>query len=82
MSDYLKDILASGKRLLTDTKTPKQIKVVPAGGKGKLSNPAAGSAPESDPHKVFVKRAIQEKLKKAEIVKQLQKFCDDEDAKL
>ena len=80
MADYLKDILASGKVVLADTKTPRQIKV--AVGKGKVTNPAAGSAPESDPHKVFVKRVIQEKLKKGEIVKQIQKFCDEEDKKL
>ena len=84
MADYLKDILASGKKILADTKTPKQLKKAapPAGGKGKIPNPAAGSGPETDPHKIFVKRAIQEKLKKADITKQLQKFCDDEDAKL
>ena len=84
MADYLKDILASGKKILIDTKSPKQLKKesAPAGGKGKLTNPAAGSEPTSDPHKIFIKRAIQEKLKKADITKQLQKFCDEEDAKL
>lgn len=80
MGDYLKDILASGKIILSDTKTPKQFKQVSS--KGKISNPAAGSALETDPHKVFVKRAIQEKLKKTEILKQIQKFCDEEDKKL
>ena len=82
MSDFLKEFLTSGKKLLTDTKTPKQLKTV-ASSKGKPSRPAAaGSIPDTDPHKVFVKRAIQEKLKKEEIVKQIQKFCDEEDAKL
>lgn len=81
MGDYLKEFLASGKKLLTDTKTPKQVKVV-AKGTGKVTAPAAGSGPETDPHKIFVKRAIQEKLKKTEIVKEIQKFCDAEDAKL
>jgi hypothetical protein len=81
MGDYLKDFLASGKKLLTDTKTPKQIKIT-AKDKSKLANPAAGSGPETDPHKVFVKRAIDEKLKKEDIVKQIQKFCDAADALL
>ena len=80
MGDYLKEILTSGRQILADTKTPKQIK--PVGGKGKVPNPAAGSGPETDPHKIFVKRAIQEKLKKMEIKDQIQKFCDEEDKKL
>ena len=81
MGDYLKEFLASGKKLLTDTKTPKHK--VTASSKGKPQRPAAaGSIAETDPHKIFVKRAIQEKLKKEEVVKQIQKFCDEEDAKL
>jgi len=81
MNDYLKEFLASGKKLLTDTKAPKPPKP-PSKTKGKLTSPAEGSSVGSDPHKVFVKRAIDEKLKPAEIVKQIQKFCDAEDALL
>lgn len=82
MSDYLKDILASGKTLLQDTKVPKQAKVT-TGSKGKIPNPAAGSMPgETDPHKIFVKRAIKERLKKSEVKEEIQKFCDAADAEL
>jgi hypothetical protein len=82
MSDYLKSLLASGKVLLQDTKVPKQIKT-PTGGKGKLPEPARGTMPnETDPHRIFVKRAIQERLKKIEIKQEIQKFCDAEDEKL
>ena len=82
MSDYLKDILASGKKLLTDTKTPRKA-LEPEKKTGKIPNPAAGSDPvETNPHKIFVKRGIKERLKKSEIVEELQKFCDAEDAKL
>ena len=80
MSDAFKALLASGKKLLTDTK--QRTKVQPEGGKGKLPTPAAGSSPETDPHKVLQKRAIKEKLKKKEIVESVQKICDAEDAKL
>ena len=80
MSDYLKDVLSTGRKILSDTKTPK--KVIVSDKKPSLPNPAAGSGPESDPHKVFVKRAIKERLKKSEVVELVQKFCDDADSKL
>jgi len=81
MSDYLKDVLASGKKLLTDTKA--RNKVVKKEEKpGKVPNPAAGSGPETDPHKIFVKRMIQERPKKSELVEEVQKFCAEADSKL
>lgn len=82
MGDYLKDILASGKKLLSDTKVPKQHITAPSGGKGKIPNPAAGSGIETNPHKILVKRAIGEKLKKNQIKDEIQKLCDAEDARL
>lgn len=81
MSDYLKDVLASGRKLLTDTKTPrKPMKVEEK--PGKVPNPAAGSGVETDPHKIFVKRMIKERPKKTELVEEVQKFCDEADSKL
>ena len=65
-SDYLKDVLSSGKRILGDTKTPKMDKQTKP---SSLSNP-----PESDPHKVFVKRTIQEKPKKQDVVSEMMRF--------
>ena len=81
MSDYLKEIMATGRVILSDTKTPKRKDVVSVKKPG-IPNPAAGSGPETDPHKVFIKRAIKERLKKSEIVEEVQKFCDDADSKL
>lgn len=82
MSDYLKEVLASGRKILADTKTPKK-QLMPEAKPGKALAPiAAGSPPEKDPHKIFVKRAIKEKMKKAEIVEEVQKFCDEADSKL
>ena len=81
MSDILRNFLSSGKELLVDTKVRK--KVVPEKGKKTLPEPAKGSSIDSsDPHEVFVKKSIADKPKKADIVKQIQKFCREEDAKL
>jgi hypothetical protein len=81
MSDYLKEVLASGRKVLTDTKTPKKHPE-PSGKPGKLPNPAAGSPPEKDPHKVFVRRMTKERPKKKDLVEEVQKFCDEADSQL
>ena len=81
MGDYLKEVLASGRKLLTDTKTPKKAMKVEEK-PGKVPNPAAGSGVETDPHKIFVKRMTKERPKKSELVEEVQKFCDDADSKL
>lgn len=65
-SDYLKDVLASGRRILGDTKTPKLTKQTKP---SSLTN-----TPESDPHKVLIKRAIQEKPKKQDMVEEFKRF--------
>lgn len=80
MSDYLKEVLASGKRLLTDTKSRKAVE--PDKKTGKVPNPAAGGTLEKDPHKVFVRRAVKEKPKKKDVVEEVQKFCDEADSHL
>lgn len=83
MSDYLKDVLASGRKLLSDTKTPRKAPTKAEEKPGKpLTSPAAGSGPETDPHKIFVKRMIQERPKKTELVEEVQKFCVEADSKL
>jgi hypothetical protein len=75
MSEYLLDLQKMGKQFITDTKTrPTKVaaKKIPA-----LSEPA-----ESDPHKAFIKRAIQEKPKKIDIVKQFKTFITAAEAEL
>ena len=67
MSSYLKDVLSTGRKILGDTK---QLPV-------KDSKPKASSInnpPESDPHKIFIKRAINERPKKSEMVDDIKKF--------
>ena len=73
-SDYLKDVLASGRRILGDTKTPKMTKETKP---SSITNP-----PESNPHKVLVKRAIAEKPKKQELVEEFKRFIRAAEADL
>ena len=65
-SDYLKDVMASGRKILGDTKAPAQSK---APKPSSITQP-----PESDPHKVFVKRTVQDKPKKQEVVEEMKRF--------
>ena len=67
MSNPLKDFFASGKVILTDTKQ----KVI----KTPLKKPTIHEPVELDPHKNLVKRAIQEKMKKTDIVEVFEKMC-------
>jgi hypothetical protein len=83
MSDYLRDILSTGRKFITDTKTPRKPPTKAEEKPGKpLRSPAAGSGPETDPHKIFVKRMSKEKPKKMEVMKEIQKFCDEADSHL
>lgn len=64
MSNSIADFLKSGKKLLEDTKLPK------------MTAPKNAKVPEpsGDPHKMFIRRTIQERPKKAEVVAELKKF--------
>lgn len=78
MSDYLSQLMKSGKKLLTDTKTPATKEKRQA-----VAKSAIESTPtESDPHKAFVKRTISEKPKKTEVVEEFKKFIKAEESKL
>lgn len=72
MSSYLKDVLSSGRRILGDTK-----QLPPVAQQGQPNKPKPSSIhnpPETDPHKVFIKRAINERPKKGEMVDEIKKF--------
>ena len=66
-NEAYKDFKHSGRQLIEDTKIPRKATVKPH----KLS-----SSPEEsgDPHKVFTKRTIAEKPKKADVVKEFERF--------
>lgn len=74
MSDYLKDLNNKGCRILSDSKI-RPVKAAP-------KPPPITSTPETDPHKAFIKRTIQERPKKAEVVEELMKFIRQEEEKL
>jgi hypothetical protein len=66
MDANMKQFIESGKRLLSDTKTPKQ--------KPSKVAPAKMDEPVGDAHDVFVRRTIKEKPSKKDIVVELKKF--------
>lgn len=83
MSDILKDLMSSGKRLLSDTKQRTLQAPAPTKNEKKSLRPIAeGSGPETNPHKIFIKRVIAEKPKKSVIIEKFQKFCDEADENL
>lgn len=79
MDATLKALMDSGRRIVSDTKTPKLVQK-----KKQVSrDEALGVGPaETDPHKIFVKRTIAEKPKKVELVKDIQRFIKSAEAEL
>lgn len=75
--DILKDLAASGRKILTDTKQQKNTLNVAKSVKVK-----AEVEPILDIHQAFVKRCIKDKPKKQEIVEFFQRVCDAEEKKL
>lgn len=75
MGDYLKNVLGSGRTILGDTKAPPKAKTE------KQPTPLTQIQMDSDPHKMFVKKATFDKPKKLEIVKDFERFIQQaEDA--
>ena len=74
MDAHLKAIFESGRKILGDTKSAK----APASKKGRAALATeAQEPPETDPHKIFVKRAIREKPKSADMIKDIKKFIEE-----
>jgi hypothetical protein len=74
----LRDFLSSGRKLLQDTKAPRRALEK----KTKVQDALTGEVKETDPHKVFIKRTIQEKPKKAEVITEFKKFIEQAEALL
>ena len=75
-SDYLAHLLKAGKQILTDTKAPATKE------KREKIAKNAQEAPESDPHKAFVKKTITEKPSKDTVVKDFERFIKEAESKL
>jgi hypothetical protein len=74
MDPVIKSLFDSGRKLIADSKAAKP----PASkkGKAKLASEAM-EPPETDPHKIFIKRAIRDKPKPAELLKDIKRFIED-----
>lgn len=69
---HLKDLFASGRTILSDSKQRK----APAPGKSKKGPATANLAapPETDPYRIFIRKCVNEKIKKADMVKDIERF--------
>ena len=68
----LKAIFDTGRTLLTDTKQVR--KAAPVKGKKGPATKDLAALPETDPFKIFVRKCVDEKRKKSEIVEDIKKF--------
>lgn len=80
MSAYLNDLFKAGKTILADTKTSKKESVKVK--KAEKGIPPMDTPVESDPHKIFVKRTVQELPKKSVVIDDFKKFIDAAEAAL
>lgn len=79
MDGFLKDFLSSGKALITDTKVPKvKSESVKVPKKGLISM----AVEEKDPHKVLIKRCIDDLIPRKELVEEFKKFIEAAEAAL
>jgi hypothetical protein len=72
MSTAYDEMIKSGRKLLQDTKTP-------ALKKKDTKTKSIDTPIDSDPHKVMIRRTIQEKPKKKELIEDFQKFITAEE---
>ena len=77
MSDALRDFLKSGRAIITDTKLPKSQPT-----KKQVALQESLSEPVGDRHQVFVKRVIQQKPKKSEILEEFVKIVAEAEKEL
>ena len=79
MSSFVNDFLQSGRRLVVDTKQPKITSTV------RPKDPKTGkpALPEGqDAYQVFIKRCINDKPAKKDVVEDIKRFIESAEAKL
>ena len=75
----LKSVIDTGRALLVNTKQrkpappPKSVAAA-AHKKGSPATTSLSALPETDPYKIFVKKCVNEKVKKPDLVKEIQTF--------
>jgi hypothetical protein len=72
MDGTYKDFLASGRSLITDTKTAKVKSESVKKAKTGFDTPPL----EKDPHRVLIRRCIDDRIKKSDVVEELKKFIE------
>jgi translation elongation factor EF-1alpha len=77
MDNTYRDFMQSGKALITDTKTPK-VKAKSVKGPDKGTDVIVSG----DPHKVLIKRCIDEKIKKSDVIEEFMKFIIQAESEL
>lgn len=77
-SQYLNEMLTAGKKILEDTKAPRRI--VKKGETDKRLKAASDAPTDTDPHKVMIRRTIQEKPKKSDLIDEFKRFVDSAEA--
>ena len=72
MDGTYRDFLSSGRALITDTKTAKVKSESVKKAKSGFDTPPA----DKDPHKTLIRRCIDDKIKKSDIVEEFKKFIE------
>jgi hypothetical protein len=72
MDGTYKEFLSSGRALITDTKTAKVKSESVKKAKSGFDTPPM----DKDPHKTLIRRAIDDKIKKSDIVEEFKKFIE------
>jgi hypothetical protein len=72
MDGILKNFMESGRKLVDDTKQRRPVE----GKQAKGPTKPLGTPAESCPHKIFIRRVIEEKPKRIEVVALMKKFIE------
>jgi hypothetical protein len=72
MDGTYKEFLSSGRALITDTKTAKVKSESVKKAKSGFDTPPM----DKDPHKTLIRRCIEDKIKKSDIVEEFKKFIE------
>tara|TARA_R110000822_G_scaffold136618_1_gene274142 strand:- start:580 stop:816 length:237 start_codon:yes stop_codon:yes gene_type:complete len=73
-TSQIKEFINSGRKIITDTKTPKSTTA-----KKSVSLEESVASDTGDAHSIFIKRTIKDKPKKSEIIEDFKKFVEAEE---
>ena len=72
MDGTYQDFLSSGRALITDTKTAKVKSESVKKAKTGFQTPPL----EKDPHRVLIRRCVEDKIKKSDVIEEFKKFIE------